>query len=75
MLGYATAAGIRDTVSFSACLKSDDAAQVVEGDREEFRRLGAGGTPALFINGETVRGTPSELDLRRLIRSHLSDSR
>jgi protein-disulfide isomerase len=75
MVGYAIAAGVSDTASFSASLKTDEVAQVVERDREEIQHLGARGTPTLFINGETVRGTPSELDLRRLISSHLSDSR
>jgi protein-disulfide isomerase len=73
-LTYAIAAGVGDTASFSACLNRADMGQLVEGDREEIERLGARGTPTLFINGETVRGTPSELDLRRLVRSHLADS-
>lgn len=75
MVSYARAAGVSDTASFASCLGSDAVARVVERDRDEIQGLGAGGTPTLFVNGETVRGTPSELELRRIIRSHLSDPR
>jgi protein-disulfide isomerase len=75
MVSYASSAGVGDTANFSTCLRSDEAARVVERDRGEIQALGAAGTPTLFINGETVRGTPSELELRHLIASHLSDRR
>lgn len=75
MQAYAVIAGVPDTAAFSRCLQSDSIAAVVQEDRQTIENLGSNGTPTLIINGEVVQGAPAIAELRRVIDSHLRDSR
>ncbi len=75
MMAFARAAGVRDTARFAKCIRSDDAVIRVRADEHQAVRLGATGTPVLIINGDAVQGSPTFLELRRMIRNHLSDPR
>lgn len=45
-----------DESSFNKCLKSDEASKHVDAAQAEGRRIGVGGTPAIYINGKKIAG-------------------
>ena len=71
MVAFARAAGVPDTLAFSICLRSEEVAARVRSDRDDIQRLGPAGTPTLIVNGDVVRGTPSEPELRSIVSRHL----
>ena len=71
MVAFAMAAGVRDTLAFSRCLRSEEVAARIRRDRDYIERLGRTGTPTLIINGDVVMGTPPEAELRRIVSRQL----
>lgn len=43
-----------DQAAFAACLDNDETAGAVEADEAQARRVGATGTPAVYVNGQLV---------------------
>ncbi len=58
---FASAAGVRDTVAFNACVKSGEMAPIVAADKSLGNRLGVTGTPTFIINGDEYGGVPPNL--------------
>jgi protein-disulfide isomerase len=62
-----------DPNSLMACLKIQDQTPVLQ-SMKEASRLGLNFAPALFVNGEEVRGLASEIDLSKVIDRALHDA-
>lgn len=62
-----------DTNALQACLKVQDQAPVLQ-SMKDAARLGLKFAPALFVNGEEIRGLASESDLTKVIDRALRDA-
>ena len=62
-----------DSTALMACLKQQDQAPVVQ-SMKEASRLGLNFAPALYVNGEEIRGLASEEDLSKVIDRALRDA-
>jgi predicted DsbA family dithiol-disulfide isomerase len=71
LIGYAEQIGL-DAGTFRSCLNSSAAAREVQADLAEGNRLGVTSTPTWFLNGQVVRGSLPENDIRQLFESVLS---
>lgn len=65
---FAQAAGV-DLGGYDECMQSGRYAGRIEASRQEGVRLGAGGTPAFFVNGRLVQGSsvPNSDEIKRLV--------
>jgi protein-disulfide isomerase len=71
LMKYAEQIGL-DTASFRTCLNSNAKAAEVQSDLAEGNSLGVTSTPTWVLNGQIVRGSLSESDLRQLFEGILS---
>ncbi len=63
-----------DEARFKSCLESENAADILDADIEETKRLSLTGTPSLFFNGEYMLGFPDEPVLNTLLNDlNISD--
>ncbi len=65
---FATAAGVRDTVSFKRCTSEHTPVPALAIDTADGNRLGIRVTPTLLVNDIEVRGTPGLASLEDIIR-------
>jgi protein-disulfide isomerase len=65
LMKYAEQIGL-DTASFRTCLNSNAKAAEVQSDLAEGNNIGVTSTPTWVLNGQIVRGSLSETDLRQL---------
>jgi protein-disulfide isomerase len=70
---YASQAGL-DQDAFSACLDSDEPAQVVMDDMQRGAAYGVRGTPAFFINGRVIYGAQPLEAFKRTIDAALEEA-
>ena len=69
---FASAAGIRDTIAFSTCVRDSTYDQRIRRDEAEGKRLKAHGTPTVLVNGWRVNG-PLTLDvIEKLVSQELA---
>lgn len=71
LTSYASQIGL-DSSEFKQCLDSDKFKDAVQQDEDEANRLGIGGTPAFFINGQMLPGAQTESEFVRLIEEELN---
>jgi protein-disulfide isomerase len=64
-----------DAAAFNSCLDSGKQTQRVRDDMRDGARLGAGGTPAIFINGRFFSGARPFEDIALIINEELESAR
>lgn len=69
---FASSAGIKDTVSFNACVRSHDMSRRIDHHVELAESLSITATPTLIVNGWKLPLPPSTDELSRIARSLLS---
>ena len=68
---YAREAHIRDTTSIAKCATSSARVARVEAGLAYGNRIGVQFTPTIIINGWRLAGTPSQLELERIVQALL----
>lgn len=70
LTSYASQIGL-DSSEFKKCIDSGKFKDAVQKDEDEATRLGIGGTPAFFINGQLLSGAQPESEFVRVIDEEL----
>jgi protein-disulfide isomerase len=70
---FARRAGIPDSLAFSKCMMDPAIAEIVEQDRLEALRVGATGTPTLFLNGRRLAGATDSVTFDKLVKVALRE--
>ena len=70
LTSYASQIGL-DSAEFKKCIDSGKFKDAVQRDEDEATRLGIGGTPTFFINGQLLSGAQPESEFVRIIEQEL----
>lgn len=72
---YAVAAGVPDTLSFSACMKAPETAQRLASDSLTADAEEVAGTPTVYLNGMRFGSPPSLTQLREQVKRAIDSSK